>query len=525
MTLRIVGNEVRGISLEKLRPFARENPEFYDVAGREHYRLLAYLSTKVDGTIVDIGTHRGASALALSYDEGNTVLTFDVVDKAPPIIDGRRNVHRFIRDLTVSSVREAYKTALLESPLILLDIDPHEGDREWELLEWLRENRYRGTILLDDVWHFKELREKVWYRLGRAGKVDLSAIGHWSGTGAVRFDGRVTFDEEPTQEELDGWTLVTGYFDLTNEPDANPEIKARPPELYLEEHSTSTLSLEHDLIVYTEPRFEETIWRKRPVHLHPRTRVRLQDFSDFPLFKHRETIWLNRKGHHCARDPRNTASYYLFCMARSAMLKEAIVLTEAPFFAWINVCIERYGVRNLMHLDEALSARRQGFSTCRIAYAKPSPDDLGTFFGPNGCADPSSSCGGSTFCSGFYTGDRVSMAAACSLMEDEFSRCLSLGFGHADEQIMALVHAKRPDLFNWYAGDYAEMITNYVYVRENAGAPIRNLLLPAIAARDWDVATGVAAKLWYSYLNGKCTLMNEELDQLLWAMREVRKHS
>ena len=40
MTLRITAQDVRRFSLDELRPFARDNPEFYGVAGREHYRLL-----------------------------------------------------------------------------------------------------------------------------------------------------------------------------------------------------------------------------------------------------------------------------------------------------------------------------------------------------------------------------------------------------------------------------------------------------------------------------------------------------
>jgi len=527
MTLRIIADDVRCFSLEELRPFARDNPEFYAPAGREHYRLLAYLSTKVSGTIFDIGTHRGASAIALSYNPENTVVTYDVADNAPPIVDRKPNILRFIRDIVAPEGRERIREELLKSPLILLDIDPHEGTREAEFLSWLQNNGYRGIVLLDDVWHFKALREKVWYQIPRRQKIDLTSVGHWSGTGLVSINGRegIYFNEAPSSEDLSGWTLVTGYFDLTKEPDANPELSSRPPSWYLEEHSSGTLAAEHDLVVFTEPEFEEAVWRKRPQFLHSRTMVVCQRFSDFPLYEHRERIWENRHGaHQCARDRRNTASYYLFCMARSAMLKHAIDVTEAPFYAWINICVERMGIRNIMYLDDALACRRHGFSTCRIGY-QPPPTDLAAFYGKGGCADPASSCGGCTFCSGFYTGDRASMHEVSTLMEEQFVRALEAGYGHADEQIMALVHARRPDLFNWYPGDYAQMIMNYVGVRENPGAPIGNLLLPAVAAGDWEVAKLAEARLWDSYVLGKCELDDAELEKLLWAMREVRKHT
>ena len=44
---------------------------YYDIT-KEHYHLLAYLSNMVNNsTIIDTGTHRGSSALALSYNQSN----------------------------------------------------------------------------------------------------------------------------------------------------------------------------------------------------------------------------------------------------------------------------------------------------------------------------------------------------------------------------------------------------------------------------------------------------------------------
>lgn len=532
MTIRISAQEVRRLCLDNLRPWARDNLEFYAEAGQQHYRLLAYLSTQVSGTIIDIGTHRGASAIALSYNTSNRVLTFDIEDRAPSIVDHRNNIVRFIEDLTTPAIREKHRRTLLESPLIFLDIDPHEGDREWAFLEWLREAGYRGVVVLDDVWHFKPLREKVWYRLPRAEKIDLTSVGHWSGTGLVSFGARPDFDEEPSTAALRDWTLVTGYFDLTQEPDANDELRARPPEHYLETHSTSTLALEHDLVIFTEPKFEEIVWSKRPEHLRSRTTIVAKRFSDFPLFTERQSIWNNRvsdanpDGFHCMRDPRNTASYYLFCMARYAMIKEAAVLRPtSTHFAWINVCIERMGIRNVVALDMALELRRKKFSTCRIGYARPDLAALESFFGRGGCSNPESSCGGCTFCSGFFTGGRDAMLAVCDLMEKEFRSALAQGYGHADEQLMALVHARRPELFEWYVGDYAEMITNYDLVHENPEKPLYNLILPAIAASNWEAAFIGTSVLWISYVMGQCRLSTSDLEALLWAKREVRKHT
>ena len=87
--MRIDQSDIDRVDMERLRPF---------VEGEERYfKLLAYLSTQVSGTIFDIGTWRGNSARALSYG-GNPVESFDIADHvhgraAPP------NVHYHLENL------------------------------------------------------------------------------------------------------------------------------------------------------------------------------------------------------------------------------------------------------------------------------------------------------------------------------------------------------------------------------------------------------------------------------------------
>ena len=58
-------------------------------AGQEHYRLLAYISTLFDNRILlDIGTFKGDSARALSYNENNEVVSYDL--SSQPEIDNIR---------------------------------------------------------------------------------------------------------------------------------------------------------------------------------------------------------------------------------------------------------------------------------------------------------------------------------------------------------------------------------------------------------------------------------------------------
>jgi hypothetical protein len=499
---------LRSVDLKTLRPFVGDSEWFYAEPGVESHRLLAYLSTLFEGqTIFDVGTHLGDSAHALAYNEKNRVLSFDVVDKVPLHRRKRQNVAYRLADLFDPATREKWKPQLLDSPLIFLDVDPHEGTREYEFVSWLRRNEYRGVVVLDDIWYFKPMRDRLWYRIEDRYKLDITHVGHWSGTGMVSFAEELSCEGAHRAADTTNWTLVTGYFDLTKQLDASPAIQSRSAAYYLEEHGTSTLSLEQNLVVFCEPETEDKIWSLRPEHLHVRTRVIAQSFDDFPLVRHRDRIIANRGGSTCSSDPRNTASYYLFCVSRCAMVKRAIEENTfgSSHFAWINICIERMGYQNLAHLTEVFAQQRSKFSTCYIDYVdEKTTRSLSDNFG-------SRCVGRCSMCSGFYTGDAEYMREVCSRIEEQFVKCLERGYGHADEQLINLVYFDAPELFDWYLGDYQEMITNYARVYQRPERTLHQLIRNSFAAKDWVVCSRACDILWTSHQGGACRLSDTDL--------------
>jgi hypothetical protein len=156
-------------------------------AGQEHYRLLQTLSQEVNGKeIFDIGTWMGASALALSFNPTNTVHSFDLAHSFS--LPQRTNITYHLANIvTDTPEREQWKDRILASPLIFLDIDPHEGKDEYIFYEWLRDNNFKGMLVCDDIHHFEGMRTNFWSRIPAQFKTDLTAKGHWSGTGLVKF--------------------------------------------------------------------------------------------------------------------------------------------------------------------------------------------------------------------------------------------------------------------------------------------------------------------------------------------------
>jgi hypothetical protein len=193
MDIAIKTDEVRSMDLSGLDPWrVSDAGEFHGPAGREHYKLLAWLAQKFDKqNLFDLGTHRAASALALSYgtlnaqNPKNFVWSFDIEDKIKDsVVTQRSGICFKIVDLFNPTFRKPYHSILMNSPFIFIDIDPHEGKLEWDFYLYLKHSGYKGLCFWDDVHYFPGMQE-FWKKVNEdkdSYKLDLTPIGHWSGS-------------------------------------------------------------------------------------------------------------------------------------------------------------------------------------------------------------------------------------------------------------------------------------------------------------------------------------------------------
>jgi len=498
-------------TLDYYNAFCKSEPnsDIFGVSGQEHFKLLSFLSTKFNNSnILDIGTHAGQSSLALSYNSSNTVFSFDIVDQVKPYIKTASNIKFHLEDLFNKEVFDKWANFILACPFIFLDVDPHNGFMETTFLSYLKDINYPGFVVCDDIWFFKEMRNNFWYKIEDKYRYDMTDLGHWSGTGIVTFNPSITFNKY----DVSNWTLVTAYFNLTKCPDASKEICEKDQDYYMS-HSLSTLSLPHNMIIHCDVESLGKIRDLRPAWLEPKTRYVVRDFDDICLnasicFRdYRERIIQNRKEHPYYFDNRNTASYYLFCMARYVMLREAIL--QNPFgsthFAWINFCIERMGFKNLIRLDEGLSVNRDKFSTCYIDYIpRTLVENTEEYFKWGRCS----------MCSGFFTGNKHYMYEVCGLIINKFLEYLGKGYGHADEQLYSPVYFENLDLFEHYYGDYHQMITNYKYIYDSPEPPIYNFITRSFNNKNFKKCLEACEFVFNSYCLDKCKINNDYLNKL-----------
>ena len=144
----------------------------------EHYKLLAHLVNNLRNTVVyDIGTYRGLSAIAMASNPHNKVISYDIENFLECMIPA--NVEFKIDDCYLDE-------GILKSPLISLDVDPHDGEFEKKFIAFLTANNYKGTVICDDI-HLSPQMQDFWDSVTLT-KYDVTEFGHYSGTGMIIFD-------------------------------------------------------------------------------------------------------------------------------------------------------------------------------------------------------------------------------------------------------------------------------------------------------------------------------------------------
>ena len=160
---------------------------YLNLSGTHEYRLYSYLSTFFNNTIIlDIGTSFGRSAIALSHNDKNKVITYDVYDwiqNNNHKIYSKRNIEfrlkNIIEDLTEEFLRNC--------SLVIIDID-HFETMEKIIMDKLSECKFSGMILLDDIYHpqkdMYKAMQSLWKNINIP-KFDITKYGHSTGTGLI----------------------------------------------------------------------------------------------------------------------------------------------------------------------------------------------------------------------------------------------------------------------------------------------------------------------------------------------------
>ena len=179
---------------------------FYDKSGVEQYKLLAYMSTLLDNeTILDVGTFEGGSALALSKNKTNNVVSIDVNYQVNQNIDldnilflegdilnDKEEIIEIDRNFRSGSLPKDYGKELINKSKLILYDTVHNGIVEKQFHDYLVESNWSGVCIWDDI----KFRANGNIRTGMVDfwdsieneKEDVTKYAHWTGNGMVWYN-------------------------------------------------------------------------------------------------------------------------------------------------------------------------------------------------------------------------------------------------------------------------------------------------------------------------------------------------
>ena len=187
MEIILDNNFISAVDFKKLEPFLnRQSEPFLPLEVREtsrggdYYRTLAYISNHFqDSLIFDIGSGHGFSALALSYEQSNRVISYD--------LDRSRGLE--IKEKEKGNLKYLIGDALSDETLTLASIiyldTYHDGEFEKKVIDQLISEKWDGLLIMDDILDYPGLKA-VWDAI-ELPKYNITKYGHFSGFGIVLF--------------------------------------------------------------------------------------------------------------------------------------------------------------------------------------------------------------------------------------------------------------------------------------------------------------------------------------------------
>jgi predicted O-methyltransferase YrrM len=184
----------RKVSLDDVSELIVSGPKWPAIWPGEHYKLLAAIVGVLQPLhVIEIGTYQGIGTLTLleNLPQAGVVSTFDIVpwDSVENSVLRETNfgkrLRQFTEDITTDGGWARHIELFRTADLIFVDT-AHTGEQERLILGRLEETDFESgpIVVFDDIRMHAMLQ--FWRDITRP-KLDVTSIGHWSGTGLVDF--------------------------------------------------------------------------------------------------------------------------------------------------------------------------------------------------------------------------------------------------------------------------------------------------------------------------------------------------
>lgn len=292
-------------------------------------------------------------------------------------------------------------------------------------------------------------------------------------------------------------TLVSCLYDL----ERRERIGRRPIEFY-HRHAELTLGLDAPLVIYVDP--EQAEWvrsSRRSRGLLELTRVVERPLEALDLHPMLPSIARCRT--FANDDPiKGTPLHQIVEWSKFGLVEE--VINDNPFgteyFAWIDL-----GVGHIARAPISFPAPTERVAVLQMCAVAPQEvEDKLAFLGYER----------GRIAAGFFRGHRDALRQLVDAFRRELASVLAQGFRPNEQMILSYLSVTRPDLFEFYYGDYSSILANWDYVRRDLATVFLNLVHSRRMAL-WDTANRICEHVEASVAQGALTMTADERARLL----------
>jgi hypothetical protein len=302
------------------------------------------------------------------------------------------------------------------------------------------------------------------------------------------------------------------FFDLKPLPDSTDNV--RPIEFYTK-NSEVTLSIQAPMVLLCDSVSRPWLERER-ARLAPAMHTLYVEkaLTDYDIYATTHPIITKqRAGNPHYNGSRNTPSYFILSVMKLYAIKLAAqLMPEASHYFWVDIGCAHVVDNHGAYLPGMLSSPNPKVSCVYIHYRSHAElSNMQQFLGRGGlCA----------IAAGIMSVQKEYVDVFFTRFLSVYYEMLSIGLGHAEEQILAYLFDRFPDMFHLYYGDYYSCASNYRFVVRDYSAIKRFYLSNTLAAGRKDLAKLCAQNVLASVSNRTLGLPAEEIAYLEGIVRE-----
>ncbi len=297
---------------------------------------------------------------------------------------------------------------------------------------------------------------------------------------------------------------VTMFFNL--KPLSDTTNLTRSEDFYAK-NGVATLSVNAPLVIFCDETTRKWIEPLRNSLSGAETHYVEKNIIDYDYYKTNFPIICNNRkvtANYRNPDDRNTPSYFLTSMFKFYALQIASeIVKDATHYVWVDFGCQHVVWEAEKRLQAIFDNPKPKVCVTYIHYRSSNEiKDMARYLLNGGMC---------SIASGIISVEKQYMHLLFTRVMSIFYEQLSLGVGHAEEQVLMYVYDRYPEMFTLVYGDYYSLISNYHYVVRDYPCIRHHFINNALRAGKRELASDAAKNVIESNEKGLLSIAADEV--------------